>query len=285
MMDRQTQSTPRQLRSAREIARMRRAGLVVWEAHQAAARLVRPGVATQEIDRAVADVFGRHNAVPLFLGYPGKVPFPAATCISRNHEIVHGIPGTQELQEGDIVSIDTGCSVDGWCGDAAITHPVGTVSAAAAKLLLVTRGVLDLAIEQIRVQKRWSQVAQQMQAFVERHGFSVVQALVGHGIGRKMHEAPVVPNFYQAHNGPEDFDLRPGTVIAIEPMINVGSKDIRLLGDHWTIVTADGSLSAHFEHTVAITEDGPRRLTAAPEPNELELVSETFRDPNQWVRW
>jgi methionyl aminopeptidase len=284
-MDRSTSTQPRQLRSAREIGLMRRAGLVVWEAHQAAGRLVQPGTTTEQLDHAVAEVFRRHQAVPLFLGYPGKTPFPAATCISLNEQVVHGIPGKRKLSAGDIVSIDTGCSVNGWCGDAAVTHAVGDVSSVARRLLQVTRDALDLAIEQISVQSRWSQVAQQMQRLVEKAGFSVVESLVGHGIGRSMHEAPPVPNFYDAKNLRDDFDLRPGVVLAIEPMVNAGSKQVRTLADHWTVVTADGSLSAHFEHTVALTDSGARRLTAAPQPDELPLVGEAFRDPSSWIAW
>ncbi len=284
-MDRKTPTTPRQLRSAREIGLMRRAGLVVWEAHQAASRLVRPGSTTKAIDDAIVAVFRRHHAVPLFLGYPGKTPFPAATCISINEEVVHGIPGSRQLQAGDIVSIDTGCSVNGWCGDAAVTHAVDEISSSAKKLLHVTLANLNLAIEQLAVQKQWSQISKQMQRFVERHGFSVVETLVGHGIGRKMHEAPQVPNYYDPKHVADDFDIRPGVVIAIEPMINAGGKHVRTLADHWTIITSDGSLSAHFEHTVAITDAGVRRLTAPPDKSELEFVNDEFRDPSQWLVW
>jgi methionyl aminopeptidase len=284
-MDRQTITQPRQLRSAREIGLMRRAGLVVWEAHQAAARLVRPGVTTQELDDAIAEVFRQHRAIPLFLGYPGKTPFPAATCISINEQVVHGIPGPRTLVAGDIVSVDTGCSLAGWCGDAAVTHSVGEVSPTAKRLLQVTLSALNLAIEQMMAQSRWSQIARQMQRFVEAQGFSVIETLVGHGIGRKMHEAPQVPNYFDPKLARDDFDVRPGVVLAIEPMINVGSKQVRTLADHWTIVTADGSLSAHFEHTVARTDSGVRRLTSAPEECELELVGEAFRDASRWMIW
>ena len=264
---------------------MRRAGLVVWEAHQAAARLVQPGVTTMMINDAVTNVFRRHQAVPLFLGYPGKTPFPAATCISINEEVVHGIPGTRKLLDGDIVSVDTGCSIDGWCGDAAVTHAVGQISHTANKLLNVTLADLNLAIEQIALKQQWSQISRQMQSFVEHQGFSVVETLVGHGIGRKMHEPPQVPNYYESKHAADDFDIRPGVVIAIEPMINVGSKHVRTLADHWTIVTSDGSLSAHFEHTVAVTESGVRRLTAPPDESELEFVAAEFRDSARWFDW
>ncbi len=284
-MDRKTFTQPRQLRSAREIGLMRRAGLVVWEAHQAAARLVQPGVTTQELDNAIAEVFGQYQAIPLFLAYPGKTPFPAATCISVNEQVVHGIPGPRKLFEGDIVSVDTGCSLAGWCGDAAVTHAVGKIDATANRLLRVTLGALNLAIEQMAVQSRWSQIARQMQQFAEQEGFAVIETLVGHGIGRKMHEAPQVPNYFDPKHMRDDFDVRPGVVLAIEPMINAGSKQVRTLPDHWTIVTADGSLSAHFEHTVARTDSGVRRLTSAPDESELEFVGKSFRDPSRWMHW
>lgn len=264
---------------------MRRAGLVVWEAHQAAARRIRPGVTTQEIDDAIVEIFRRYEAKPLFLGYPGSTPFPAATCISVNEQVVHGIPGSRTLQEGDIVSVDTGCSLGGWCGDAAVTHAVGAITPRARRLLDVTNAVLNLAIEQLVTQSRWSPIAKKMQAYVERAGFSVVESLVGHGIGREMHEEPQVPNFFDPTMKNADFDVRPGLVLAIEPMVNAGRKNVRTLNDHWTIETSDGSLSAHFEHTVARTENGVQILTAAPAADELELVGEEYRDPARWARW
>ncbi|MBI2826799.1 MAG: type I methionyl aminopeptidase [Planctomycetia bacterium] len=253
------------LRSPREIALMRKAGLVVWEAHQVAASMVRPGVTTGEIDAAVAKLFQDKGAVPLFLGVPGVVPFPAVTCISINEEVVHGIPGARRLLEGDVVSVDTGCRLDGWCGDSAITHPVGQVEPRVMRLLAVTKGVLDLAIELMGKRRRWSEVASEMESYVREAGFSVVESFVGHGIGREMHEDPQVPNFVSKQlrrNG--DFELRPGLVIAIEPMVNMGTKRVKGMPDHWTQVTQDGLPSAHFEHTVAITESGPVALTAGP---------------------
>jgi methionyl aminopeptidase len=257
------------LRSAREIALMRRAGLVVWGAHQVAAATVRPGVTTREIDAAVDRFFAEHDAVALFKGVPGKVPFPAACCISVNDEVVHGIPGDRVLRAGDVVSIDTGCSVGGWCGDSAITHPVGEVSPDAQRLLECTSGVLALAIRLMASRNRWSDVAEEMAAFVRDHGFSVVENFVGHGIGRKMHEDPQVPNFCSpAFRRNHDFELEPGLVIAVEPMVNMGSKKVRVLADHWTQSTVDGLPSAHFEHTVAITESGPLVLTAPPSAGE-----------------
>lgn len=253
------------LRSAREIGLIREAGLLVFEAHQIAGRLIRPGVTTAEIDAAIEAHFAAHDAIPLFKGVPGKVPFPAVVCISINEEVVHGIPGPRKLVEGDIVSIDTGCKLNGWCGDAALTHAVGRVSEKTAKLLEITAGVLNLAIELMGKRSLWSEVAVEMEAYVKDAGFSVVENFVGHGIGRQMHEEPQVPNFTSAQfrrNG--DFRLEPGLVIAVEPMVNTGTKKVRSLSDHWTQVTQDGKPSAHFEHTIAMTEDGARIMTAAP---------------------
>jgi len=254
------------LRSDREIDRMRQAGLLVWEAHQLIAPMVVPGGTTGEIDQAVERFFAKHNAIPLFKGVPGKVPFPAVTCISINDEVVHGIPGPRKLNEGDIVSIDTGCKLNGWCGDAAVTHPVGQVSPDVQRLLDVTRGVLNLSIELMAVKSRWYEVAREMEKYVKDHKLTVVEAFVGHGIGREMHEDPQVPNFVskKLRRSGGDFKLEPGLVIAIEPMVNMGTKRVRTLPDHWTQVTTDGRPSAHFEHTVAMTKEGPRVLTAGP---------------------
>jgi len=257
------------LRSAREIAQMRKAGLMVWQAHQVAAALVRPGVTTGEIDAAVEKFFVDHNAIPLFKGVPGKVPFPAVTCISVNDEVVHGIPGKRALREGDIISIDTGCKFEGWCGDSAITHPVGKIDEEVQRLLDITHGVLKLAIDLMGKRSRWSEVASEMGTYVRDAGFSVVESFVGHGIGREMHEDPQVPNFVSAQlrrNG--DFALEPGLVIAVEPMVNMGSKHVKSLPDFWTQATQDAQPSAHFEHTIAMTEQGPWVLTGPPEPKE-----------------
>lgn len=247
---------------------MRRAGLVVWQAHEAAAKLVRPGVTTAEVDVAVEEVFRRFDAVPLFQGVPGKIPFPNVTCISVNEEVVHGIPGHRVLQEGDIVSIDTGCRIDGWCGDAARTHAVGAVAPRLERLLDVTRGTLELAIAQMPQQETWSQVARLMEENVRKAGMSVVTQFVGHGIGRELHEPPQAPNFCNAETLKNDFRLRPGLVVAIEPMVNLGKKKVVCRSDHWTQATADGKPSAHFEHTIALTADGCRLLTGPPQDDE-----------------
>lgn len=253
------------LRSNREIARIRRAGLVVWEALQLAACMIRPGLTTGEIDAAIEQFFQQRKAIPLFKGVPGHVPFPAVCCTSINEEVVHGIPGPRALTEGDILSLDTGCKLDGWCGDAAATYPIGQVAAKVQHLIDVTKGALELAIELMAKKSFWSQIAAEMADYVRSHGFTVVEAFVGHGIGRHMHEEPQVPNYVSPgwlQN--DDFPIRPGLVIAIEPMVNMGTKKVRVKSDHWTQVTADGKPSAHFEHTVAMTEWGPYVLTGPP---------------------
>jgi methionyl aminopeptidase len=263
----------RNLKSKREIAKMRTAGLAVWRAHQLAAPLVYPGGTTGAIDAAVEEYFDSIGAEPLFKNYPhtqrGKPAFPAVTCISMNEEVVHGIPGPRLLKEGDIVSIDTGCRIDGWCGDAAVTHPVGQVEPRVAELLQVTEGVLHLAIDLLGQKSMWSAVAKEMARYVSDHGFSTVECFVGHGIGREMHQDPQVPNFVnKGLRQSGDFPIEQGLVIAVEPMVNLGTKRVKALPDHWTQSTLDGKPSAHFEHTIAITEDGPRPLTIAPEEGE-----------------
>jgi methionyl aminopeptidase len=244
---------------------MRKAGLLVWQAHQLAASMLRPGVTTAEIDAVIDRFFAEQRAVPLFKGVAGRVPFPAVTCISINEEVVHGIPGPRRLVEGDIVSIDTGCKFQGWCGDSAVTHAIGRIAPEVQRLLDVTEETLSLAIELIGAKSYWSEVAAQMEAHVKRAGFAVVESFVGHGIGREMHEDPQVPNFVssQLRRG-NDFRLVPGLVIAIEPMVNMGTKRVRTQADRWTQATADGRPSAHFEHTVAMTDAGPVILTSGP---------------------
>ena len=260
---------PLNLRSPRELRLMRPAGLLVWRAHQLVREIVRPGVTTKEIDEAVDALYRQHGAVPLFQGVLGKTPFPSVTCISVNEAVVHGMPGDRQLCDGDIVSVDTGCKVNGWCGDSAWTYPVGNIDDATQRLLDVTEGSLNLAIENLDKCRFWSEVAHKVQAYVEQAGFSVVKEFVGHGIGREMHEQPQVPNFVNyefLEKG--DFRLRTGLVLAIEPMVNMGNDEVHVLGDGWTQVTTDKRPSAHFEHTVALTKDGPQLLTGPPAESE-----------------
>lgn len=249
------------LKSRREIALMRDACQVVAEAHQLIARLLEPGITTGELDAAVEKLFEQRNAIPLFKGFPGEVPFPAVTCISVNEEVVHGIPGERVLREGDIISVDTGCKVRGWCGDGAWTYPVGEVSEEVRRLLDTGRRTLEIAIQGLATRNKWSEIARMMERHVDRSGFSPVLDFVGHGIGREMHEPPQIPNYGPPGRGPR---LKPGMVFAIEPMVTAGGPDVRILDDEWTAVTADGSLAAHFEHTILVTESGPEVLTRVP---------------------
>ncbi|WP_145291254.1 type I methionyl aminopeptidase [Pirellulimonas nuda] len=267
-----------QLKSQREIALMRQAGLAVWRAHQIVRAMVAPGVTTEEIDAAVADHFRELGATPLFYRYPhqdeGKPAFPAVTCMSVNEEVVHGIPKNRALKEGDIVSVDTGCRLHGWCGDSAWTYAVGRIDPKVQKLLDVTEATLDLAVELLAEKSRWSQVAVELARYVRQNRFHTVECFVGHGIGKEMHEEPQVPNFLsRGLRGTGDFRISPGLVIAVEPMVNMGTKRVKLLRDQWTQVTNDGSPSAHFEHTIAITEEGPTLLTAAPTAKEQQVLA------------
>lgn len=252
------------LKTAQEIDEMRPACRLVADTLVRVQQEVRPGVTTAQLDQLVEQIFDEHGAIPLFRGYPGKVPFPAVTCISVNEEVVHGIPGSRVLEEGDLVSIDTGCRLNGWCGDSAITVPVGKVSPEKQRLLEVAERTLDLAIAEMGRQRKWSQVARRMQEFVLAHGYSVVEQFVGHGIGRMMHEEPQVPNYLTRSWMKHDFWLDEGLVIAVEPMVNKGTKRVRTKSDHWTVETADGEPSVHVEHTVAITSRGIEVLTSRP---------------------
>ena len=280
-----TGNVKRVLRSPREIKKMRAAGLIVWQSHQAGAKLIKPGVTTAEIDAAYVDTFAQYGAESLFKGYEAgdHPPFPAVTCISVNEEVVHGIPSQRTLKEGDIVSVDTGCRISNWCGDAAVTHAVGKISARDKKLLKVTNETLNLAIRLMGEKTMWSEVAKEMEAYVIDNGFSVVEDMCGHGIGQNLHEPPQVPNYFSADE--DDFDLRPGVVLAVEPMVNAGVNDLIMLDDGWTVITADKKPSAHFEHTIAITKDGAVRLTGAPDDEELKSMPEWLHDKSQWVNW
>jgi methionyl aminopeptidase len=242
-------------KSRPQIALMRRAGSVVAEMHEACARAAKPGATTADLDAAAREVLDRRGAQSNFLGYHG---FPAVACISPNEVIVHGIPGGRLIDDGDIVSVDCGAIIEGWHADAAITIPVGAIDDESQRLLDTTRAALDAGIEEASVGNRLGDIGAAVAAMAEGAGFSVVREYVGHGIGTAMHEEPEVPNYGAAGRG---MRLRAGMVLAIEPMVNAGKRTTRLLPDGWTVVTADGSRSAHFEHTVAITDNGPEVLT------------------------
>lgn len=242
-------------RSADEIAKMRKAGKVVAEMHECIRAGIRPGVTTLDLDRIGRDVIERRGARSNFLGYHG---FPAVICASPNDMIVHGIPNDVILVEGDIISIDCGAIIQGYHGDAAFTAGVGSISPEAQRLITVTEQSLTAGIVQMREGNRISDIGQAVQEVAEAAGFSVVREYVGHAIGTEMHEKPEVPNYGPGGRGPK---LRPGNVFAVEPMVNAGDRGTRLLDDGWGVVTSDGALSAHFEHTIAILEDGPEVLT------------------------
>ena len=244
------------LKSPREIGIMRRAGGILADVMDRLREIVKPGISTLEIDEEVEGFIAGRGAQPAFKGYRG---FPATVCISINDEVVHGIPSAhRRVKEGDIVGLDLGCVVDGYYADCAFTLPVGEILPDAQRLLQVTQESLERAIAECRADRRLSDVSHAVQAHVEASGFSVVRAFVGHGIGRALHEEPQVPNFGEPGRGPQ---LTPGMVLAIEPMVTMGSWEIKILDDGWTAVTRDGSLAAHFEHTVAVTEHDPEVLT------------------------
>jgi len=251
------------LKTRRDLANMREASRHVGEILVEVRERVRPGVTTGELSEAVTQAIRERGVQSSFLGYgPHGLPkYPAPICISVNEEIVHGIPGPRVLAEGDIVGLDFGVSVKGWHGDSAVSVPVGRVAAEAERLLEVTREALYRGIAQMVPGNRLSDIGHAVQTHAEGAGFSVVRQFVGHGIGRRLHEPPQIPNFGEPGKGPR---LLPGMVFAIEPMVNAGGPDVKTLEDEWTAVTADGSLSAHFEHTVLITENGPEILTKVP---------------------
>jgi methionyl aminopeptidase len=243
-------------RSKAELATMREAGRVTARVLRLVGEAVRPGVTTKELDDVASAAIATAGAKAAFLGYHG---FPATICASRNGVVVHGIPGPARLVEGDIISVDVGAIVDGYYGDAACTFAVGTIDAETRRLLDATRASLEAGIGKCVAGMRLYDISAAVQHVAESAGFSVVREYVGHGIGREMHEEPQVPNYGTAGRGPT---LQPGMVLAIEPMVNAGGPAVRQLDDGWTVVTADGSRSAHFEHTIAISEDGPMILTA-----------------------
>ena len=245
------------LKSPREIECMRRAGRLTAQARALAGSLVRPGVTTHEIDTAVRKFIESHGAKPSFLGYGG---FKGSACISINEEVIHGIPGPRKLQEGDIVSVDVGAYLDGFHGDCAATFPCGQVSAEALELIRVTEQSFWEGIKLARAGNRVFDISHAVQQYVESHGCSVVRDFVGHGVGAKLHEAPEVPNFGPAGHGPR---LQPGMTIAVEPMVCAGDWRVKVLKDGWTTVSADGSLTAHYENTILITDGEPEVLTWA----------------------
>ncbi len=247
------------IKSPEEIAIMRQAGRINALALQAVREAIRPGVSTAELDAIAEEVIRRHGGKPAFKGYPGPYPFPATITVCINEELVHGIPREDRIiQEGDIVSVDCGTIYKGFVADAAFTVGVGDISPLARKLLQVTEEALHRGIQQARPGRYTGDISAAIQAHVEKHGFHVVREYTGHGIGRWMHEDPAVPNFGEPGTG---VLLRPGMVLALEPMVLVGTPETEVLEDEWTVVSADGSLTAHFEHTVAVTEFGPQILT------------------------
>ncbi len=245
------------LRDARELSLMREAGRIVAKVHEAMRQAVRPGVSTAELDAIAEDIIRSHDAVPTFLGYHG---FPASICTSINDELVHGIPSAERfLKEGDIISIDVGATYRGWVGDSAWTYPVGAISQEVHALLEATEGALWAGIAQARADHRLGDISAAIQRYVESRGFSIIREYSGHGVGRQMHEPPKILNYGRPGTG---IRLRPGMTLALEPMVAAGHWLTRVDADGWTVRTQDGSLSAHFEHTIAITEDAPLVLTA-----------------------
>lgn len=244
-------------KSPEEIDIMKRSGAILAELLRELGRFIKPGITTLDIDKFAEEFIVGHGANPSFKGLYG---FPSSACVSVNEEVVHGIPGNRKLVEGDVVSIDVGAEVEGFHCDSAMTFPVGTVSGEALKLMRTTEESLYRGIEQARIGMRIADISRAIQSYAESQGFSIIRALSGHGVGRKLHEEPAIPNFViRGEPGPV---LADGMTLAIEPMVNAGGPDVKTLGDNWTVVTCDGSLSAHFEHTVAVTREGPVILTA-----------------------
>jgi len=254
-----SQSAPSfRLKKPDEIEKMARAGVILGECLEHLAGMVRSGLTTLDLDRE-ADAFIRdHGAIPGFLGYND---FPNSLCVSVNDEVVHGIPGPRVIADGDLVSLDCGLILDGWWADSGLSVGVGEISAEARKLLAVTEEALRRGLDAARPGNQIGDIGHAVQSYVEAQGFGVVRQYVGHGIGRNMHEPPQVPNYGRAATGNT---LKPGYVLAIEPMVTAGSPEVKMLADQWTVVTVDKRLSCYFEHTVAVTEEGPRVLTRRP---------------------
>ena len=242
-------------KSTEEIDTMARAGVVVAETLALLEEQIQPGITTAELDEVAEEHIRSRGGEPTFKGYKG---YPAATCLSPNSMVVHGIPGTVKLQDGDILSVDVGVTLDGFVADSAWTFPVGSIAPDAQRLLDTCKSALEAGIAEARVGNAIGDISKAVQTVTESAGFSVIRSLVGHGVGRSMHEDPQVPNFVSNYSGPE---LKEGMTIAIEPMITAGGPDVYIHDDEWSISTSDGSLAAHFEHTVAITAEGPRILT------------------------
>jgi methionyl aminopeptidase len=246
------------IKSPTEITTLREAGRITARALDTIRQLVRPGITTAELDAAAEEVIRKRGAIPTFKGYPGPYPYPASICVSVNEQLVHGIPSKRRLQAGEIVSIDCGSTFEGFVGDAAITVGVGEISTEAQRLIEVTEQALYEGIRKMRAGNRVGDVSAAIQKYVESYGFYVTREYTGHGVGRQMHEGPQVPNYGITGRGQI---LRPGMTIALEPMVLVGTSQTRVLPDQWTVVSADGSLTAHYEHSVAITENEPLILT------------------------
>lgn len=257
------------IKTRREIEMMRRAGQVAHDILAMMESATRPGITTMELESLAQQELDKHGAIGLSKNYPTYKPgqgFPSSICISVNEEVVHGIPGTRTLNEGDVVTLDLALALNGYCCDTATTIPVGKISPENRKLLDVTRETLTLAINNMKPGRKWSDIARLMQYLVERNGFNVVREFVGHGIGRTMHEEPKVPNFVTPEQMRGDFSLRPGMTLAVEPMVVMGKRDVEMLPDGWTVVTRDRRPAAHFEHTLAVTEVGVEVLTDGRAP-------------------
>lgn len=246
------------VKDAKEIDMMRIAGRINAEALAAAYAVIRPGAMTSDLEAAVVEVHRKHGVYSPFKNYPGPYPYPASTCVSVNEELVHGIPGKRKLKEGDIISIDCGTVCEGFVGDSAFSAPVGEISEQAMRLLEVTEQALYVGISKMIAGNHVGDVSSAIQKYVENRGFHVVREYTGHGVGRRMHEGPQVPNYGTAGEG---MKLREGLTIALEPMVLIGTDATQVLKDQWCVASADGSLTAHFEHSVAITKDGPYILT------------------------
>ncbi|GCD84736.1 type I methionyl aminopeptidase [Parageobacillus thermoglucosidasius] len=242
-------------KTPREIEIMREAGKIVALTRQELEKHIRPGITTKELDQVAEAVIRKHGAIPSFKGYNG---FPGSICTSVNEELVHGIPGDRVLKEGDIISIDVGAQYNGYHADSAWTYPVGEIAEETKKLLEVTEKSLYIGLEEAKPGARLTNISHAIQTYVESHHFSIVREYVGHGIGQNLHEDPQVPHYGPPNKGPR---LKPGMTLCVEPMVNAGSRYVKTLADNWTVVTVDGKMCAHFEHTIVITENGYEILT------------------------